>query len=142
MADPKTLPTDASVAAFLRAVKDERTRQDCLVIAEIMRAATKANPRIWGKNLIGFGSYHYIYASGREGDWPLIALSPRKRNITVYIMPGFERYDALLAKLGKHSIGKSCLYINRLSDIHLPTLKKLIQTSVKQMIKSHPAAER
>lgn len=142
MAEPKTLPTDASVSAFLRSVKDERTRADCLVIADIMRAATKANPRMWGKSLIGFGSYHYTYASGREGDWPLIALAPRKQNITVYIMPGFEHYDTLLAKLGKHSIGKSCLYINRLSDVHLPTLKKLIQASVKQMIKSHPPTKR
>jgi hypothetical protein len=138
MAEPKTKVNKASVSAFLNAIPDKQVREDCQAIAEIMQAATKAKPQMWGGNLVGFGSYHYVYASGREGDWPLTAFSPRKQNITLYIMAGFDQYDDLLARLGKHACGKSCLYIKRLSDVHVPTLKKLVNASVRHMIKTNP----
>ena len=138
MAELKTKVSDASVDDFLNSVPDERVRADCRDIVAMMEKATGAPPRMWGTNIIGFGSYHYTYASGRTGDWPLIGFAPRKTNITLYIMAGFEQYDALLAKLGKHSTGKSCLYIKRLSDVHLPTLKKLVEASVKHMKKTNP----
>ncbi|MEK7834065.1 MAG: DUF1801 domain-containing protein [Acidobacteriota bacterium] len=137
MAELKTKLNEASVNDFLNAIKDEQIRQDCRAIAEIMQKATKAEPKMWGASIVGFGSYHYKYASGREGDWMLVAFSPRKQNITLYISAGFEGRDEMLVKLGKHSCGKGCLYIKRLSDVHLPTLKKLISASVKQMLKTY-----
>jgi hypothetical protein len=140
MAELKTKLTDASVTEYLNAIENDQVRQDCWVILEIMQDATKAKPKMWGDSIVGFGMYHYVYASGREGDWPLIGFSPRKQNITIYIMAGFEEYEELLARLGKHTRAKSCLYIKRLSDIHLPTLKKLIQTSVDHMIATHKTA--
>ncbi len=142
MADIKTKLNDASVDDFLNSIKDEQVRKDCRTIAEIMQKATNAKPQMWGTSIVGFGSYHYKYASGREGDWMLTAFSPRKQNITLYIMAGFAGYDELMAKLGKHSCGKSCLYIKRLSDVHLPTLKKLINASVKHMLKTYPPDKR
>lgn len=142
MAEPKTKVNNASVAKFLNAIQDEKVRQDCWAIVEIMQAATQAKPKMWGTHIVGFGSYHYVYASGKEGDWPLTAFSPRKQNITLYIMAGFEQYDELLAKLGPHSTGKSCLYIKRLADVHQPTLKKLVRASVKHMIKTNKPAQR
>ena len=120
---------------FLNLIQDDQARNDCWTIVDIMQKATKSKPQMWGSNIVGFGTYHYKYASGREADWMLIAFSPRKQNITLYIGAGFEGYDELLAKLGKHGCGKSCLYIKRLSDIHLPTLKKFVAASVKHMIK-------
>ncbi|MCG3160142.1 MAG: hypothetical protein JMDDDDMK_01178 [Acidobacteria bacterium] len=138
MAELKTKLNDASVDDFLNAIKDEQVRQDCWAIAEIMRKATKAEPKMWGSSIVGFGSYRYKYASGREGDWMQVAFSPRKQNISLYITSGFEGRDELLAKLGKHSCGKGCVYIKRLSDIHLPTLRKLINASVKHMLKTNP----
>jgi hypothetical protein len=138
MAEPKTKLNDASVDDFLNAIKDEQIRKDCWTIAELMQAAANARPQMWGTSIVGFGSSRYIYASGSEGDWPTIAFSPRKQNITLYLASGFEGYDELMAQLGKHSCGKSCLYIKRLSDVHLPTLKKLIKASVKHTLKTHP----
>ncbi len=138
MAEPKTKLTDASVEDFLDAVKDEQVRDDCREIAKIMQEATKAPPKMWGTSIVGFGSYHYKYASGREGDWMLTAFSPRKQNLTLYVFGGFEGYDELMDKLGKYTCGKSCIYIKRLSDLHLPTLKKLIKASVKHMLKTYP----
>ena len=137
MAELKTKVSDQSVEKFLNGIADEKRRRDCFTVLELMKQATKAEPRMWGSAIVGFGSYHYKYASGREGDWPLIGFSPRKQNLTLYLMPGFEQYDALLKTLGKHKTGKVCLYINRLDDIHLPTLKKLIQLSVKHMVKTN-----
>ena len=134
MAELKTKLTDASVTEYLNAIEKEQVRQDCFVILELMQDAAKAKPRMWGDSIVGFGTYHYVYASGREGDWPIIGFSPRKQNITLYIMAGFEQYQELLARLGKHTTAKSCLYIKRLSDIDLPTLKKLIQDSVDHML--------
>jgi len=138
MAELKTKPTDASVTDYLNAIENDQVRQDCWVIHDIMKAATKSEPVMWGDSIVGFGTYHYTYASGREGDWMLTAFSPRKQNITLYFMTGFERYEELLAKLGKHSLGKGCLYIKRLSDVHQPTLEKLIEESVNYTIKNNP----
>jgi hypothetical protein len=140
MAEAKTKKTPASVPAFLTAIKDDEVRADCRKLVAIMQAATGQKPRLWGTGLVGFGSYHYVYASGREGDWPITAFAPRKQNLTVYVMPGFGEYQDLLARLGPHKTAVSCLYIKRLSDVHLPTLKKIITASVKQMKKKYPAA--
>lgn len=142
MAELKTKRNDASVDDFLNVIKDEQVRKDCRAIADIMQKATKAKPQMWGSSIVGFGSCHYKYASGREGDWMLAAFSPRKQNITLYIWPGFEGYDELMARLSKHSCGKACVYIKRLSDVHLPTLKKLINGSVKHMLKTFPPDKR
>ena len=102
-----------------------------------MQKATKAKPQMWGSAIVGFGSRRYKYSSGREMDWMLIGFSPRKQNITLYILSGFKGQDELMAQLGKHSCGKACIYIKRLSDVHLPTLKKLIIASVKHMLKTN-----
>jgi Domain of unknown function (DU1801) len=138
MTELKTKINDASVTDFLNSIQNEQTRQDCHTIVEIMQKATRATPKMWGSNIVGFGTYHYKYASGREADWMQIAFSPRKQNITLYITAGFEEYPELLEQLGKHSCGKSCLYIKRLSDVDIPTLEKLIQASVKYMNQKYP----
>jgi hypothetical protein len=138
MAENKTKLTTASVDDFLNAIQDEQIRQDCWTIADLMRKAAKAEPRMWGPGIVGFGNSRYKYTDGREADWMLIAFSPRKQNITLYVGSGFEGYDELMSRLGKHSVGKSCLYIKRLSDVHLPTLKKLIKASVQHKLKSQP----
>jgi len=133
MAELKTKQTDASVKEFLNNIEDETRREDCFKVAKIMEEITGEKPKMWGPSIVGFGSYHYKYASGREGDWPIAAFSPRSKNLTLYIMPGFAEHGELLKQLGKHSTAKACLYINRLSDIHLPTLKKIIGRSVKTL---------
>ena len=133
MAELKTKLNDASVDDFLAAYPEE-TRKDCYEILKMMKSATRAEPKMWGTSIVGFGSYHFKSERSRqEGDWPLTAFSPRKQNLTVYIMPGFERYGSLLKKLGKHSLGKACLYIKRLSDVDKKVLKELIAASVKVM---------
>jgi hypothetical protein len=142
MAVIKTKLNDASVDDFLNSIKDEQVRKDCWTIVEIMQETTKAKPQMWGSSIVGFGSYHYKYASGREGDWMLTAFSPRKQNITLYIYADFEGRDEPMAQLGKYSCGKACIYIKRLSDVHLPTLKKLIKGSVKHMLKTNPPDKR
>lgn len=131
MSEAKTQPTTASVPEFLARVPDEQMRADSEVLVEIMSATTKAKPVLWGPNIVGFGTYRYVYATGREGDWPLVAFSPRKGNFSIYIMAGFETNQELMAKLGKYKTGKCCLYVKRLSDVHLPTLKTLIRESVR-----------
>ncbi|MGH2567741.1 MAG: DUF1801 domain-containing protein [Bacteroidota bacterium] len=136
MAELKTKATDRSVEKFLNSIADKTTREDCFAIIKLMKQATKAKPKMWGSSIVGFGTYHYKYESGREGNWFLTGFSPRKQNLTLYIMAGFERYGDLMKKLGKYKTGKACLYIKGLDDIHLPTLKKLIQLSVKRMSKS------
>lgn len=133
MAELKTKQTEASVEKFLNQVADEVRREDCFKIARMMEEITGSKPKMWGASIVGFGSYHYKYASGQEGDWPIICFSPRKQDLTLYIMPGFAEYGDLMKQLGKHRTGKSCLYIKQLSDIHVPTLKKLIRASVKTM---------
>ena len=136
MAELKTKLNKASVTKFLNGIKDETKRKDAFTISKIMQKVTKEKPKMWGSSIVGFGSYHYKGASGREGDWPLTGFSPRAQNLTLYIMPGFERYEALLKKLGKHKLGKSCLYINRLEDVDTSVLAKLIAQGVKQIKKS------
>lgn len=133
MAELKTKVNDASVEDFLAAYPEE-TRKDCLEIAKMMKSATRAQPKMWGTSIVGFGSYHYKSERSRqEGDWPLIGFSPRKQNLTIYFMTGFEGYSTQLKKLGKHTTGKGCLYIKRLSDVDKKVLKELITDSVKVM---------
>ena len=131
----KTQRTRASVKAFIDGVADESKRNDARAISALMQDITGEKPEMWGTSIVGFGSYHYKYASGQEGDWPLVGFSPRKDNLTLYIMPGFKDYSDLLGKLGKHKKGMSCLYIKSLDDVHLPTLKTLVRQSVRQMKK-------
>jgi hypothetical protein len=138
MAELKTRPTGASVEDFLNDIEDEQRRRDCFTLLEMMRQATQAEPQMWGDAIVGFGSYHYRYASGREGDWFLTGFSPRKQNLTLYIMSGFDEYDALLDGLGKYKTGKACLYIKRLEDVDLPALQRLIQESVSHVARSSP----
>ena len=135
-AELKTKLNDASVDDFINTVEDEQTRADCFEIAKIMKQVTKAEPKMWGTSIVGFGTYHYKGASGREGDWMLVGFSPRKQNLTLYIMAGFDRYDELLKKLGKFSTGKSCLYITKLADVDKKVLKELVTESVKVMKQS------
>ena len=129
----KTKPTNESVKDFLNKISDEERRADCFAVAKIMEEITGEKPTMWGPSIVGFGSYHYKYASGREGDWPMTGFSPRKKDLTVYLMMGFAKHTELIEKLGKHSGAQSCLYIKRLSDIHVPTLKKLIKISLKDL---------
>ena len=132
MAENKTKPTKLSVDKFIKSQPDEQVRADCAVISKLMSEATGEKPKMWGSSIVGFGSYHYKYATGREGDMPIIGFSPRKQNLTLYLlMYRFDDQADLLKKLGKHSLGKGCLYIKRLSDVNLPTLKKLIQRAAK-----------
>lgn len=138
MAELKTKLNDASVEDFINTVKDEQTREDCRAVAKLMQEATKAEPKMWGANIVGFGIYTYKYASGKTGDWPMVGFSPRKQNLTLYVMGGFEDHDELMEKLGKFTCGKSCIYIKRLSDLHLPTLKKLLKASIKHILKIYP----
>lgn len=135
----KTKKNKQSVTAFLNAIEDPQKRKDAKTILKLMKEVTKEKPVMWGDAIVGFGTYHYKYASGQEGDWMITAFSPRKTSLTIYIMPGynFPEYQALLDKLGPHKTGKSCLYIKRLEDIHLPTLKKLIKLGYTDMKKKY-----
>ena len=131
-AELKTKVNDASVTDFLNSVEDEQKRKDSFEILKIMKQITKEEPKMWGPSIVGFGSYHYKYESGREGDSPMMGFSPRKQNLTLYIItPGFEDYQGQLNRLGKYSTGKSCLYIKRLSDVDVDVLKELISDSLK-----------
>jgi hypothetical protein len=137
MAVNKTQKNKASVTAFLNAIEDKQKKSDAKKIAAMMRRASGSRARMWGTAIVGFGSYHYKYASGREGDWMLVGFSPRKQNLVVYIMPGFKDFGALMKKLGKYKTGKSCLYINKLEDIDESILGNLIDRSVKLMRKRY-----
>ena len=131
MAQNKTQPNKASVTAFLNAIEDKRKRPDAKKVAAMMRRATGCRAKMWGSSIVGYGKYHYKYASGREGDWALVGFSPRKQNLAVYIMPGFSAYGSLMKKLGKHKTGKSCLYINKLEDVDMEVLRELAARSYK-----------
>ena len=133
MTELKTKPNEQSVEDFLKKVENPSKRNDSFEILKIMKEVTQQKPVMWGNSIVGFGSYHYKYASGREGDWPLTGFSPRKQNLTIYIMPGFEKYDDLLKNLGKFKTGKSCLYIKKLQDIDIDKLRELIIESVNYM---------
>ena|SRR6185295_15326988 len=133
MAELKTKPTTASVADFIAGVSDEQRREDCRVVAKMMEKATGAKPKMWGPSIVAFGDHIYRNARGQESAWFLTGFSPRKRDLTLYVMPGFPGHKDLLASLGKHKTGVACLYINRLADIDLDVLRKLIQRSVDQL---------
>src|SRR5438552_15239233 len=132
MAEAKTKPTKQSLKDFISSLPDQQVREDCAAIAKLMEAATGSKPVMWGTSIVGFGARKIKYASGQEVDWPLIAFSPRKQNLTLYVLSGEDSHADLLAKLGKHSVSKGCLYIKRLSDVDMPTLKKLIGASGKR----------
>ncbi|MCA9565572.1 MAG: DUF1801 domain-containing protein [Myxococcales bacterium] len=134
----KTTPTTQSVTEFINGVEDDQKRSDCLALAELMTEATGCEPTMWGPSIIGFGSYHYKYESGREGDWFITGFSPRKANLTVYIMQGFGDYEALLDKIGKHKTGKSCLYLKSLANIDMAALRTLIVRSVEYIRETYP----
>jgi hypothetical protein len=138
MAENKTKATDADVYEFINNVPDERKRQDSFALLELMREVTGEEPKMWGSSIVGFGSYHYKYASGREGDAGLTGFSPRKQNLTIYITSGFEQYADLMQNLGKHTTGKSCLYVKRLSDIDMDVLRELVRKSVDHMKHTNP----
>jgi len=136
--EPKTRQNDASVAGFLNAIEPAARRADAKALDKLMRKITGEKPKMWGTSIVGYGAYHYKYASGRQGDAMRVGFSPRKQNLTVYIMPGFSEYRGLLERLGKHTTGKSCLYIKRLSDIDLNVLEAMIGKSVAAMNARHP----
>jgi hypothetical protein len=128
-AELKTKVNEASVADFLNSVPDSQKRNDSFRIATLMEQVTKEKPKMWGTSIVGFGSYHYKYETGREGDMPIVGFSPRKQSLTLYLKGALEQYQRFLEKLGKHSTGKGCLYIKRLSDINVDVLKDLIAES-------------
>ena len=130
MAELKTKVTKASVDRFLQGIRDEKKREDCYRILKIMKRATKAEPKMWGPSVVGFGDCHYVYESGREGDWFITGFSPRVQNLTLYMMGGFDAQ--MLKKLGKYKTGKGCLYIGKLEDVDTKVLSELITRSVKR----------
>ena len=138
MAENKTQPTDADVEAFLNAVPGERKRADSFAVLEMMKEVTGEEPVMWGPSIVGFGSVHYKYDSGREGDMGLTGFSPRKANLTLYITDGFDKYGDLLARLGKHKTSVSCLYINKLADVDQDVLRELVRRSVEHMRATNP----
>ena len=134
MAELKTRPSEASVMDFLLTVEPLSKREDSLQLLKIFETITQQKPQLWGTSIVGFGMYHYQSSrSSQQGDWPLIAFSPRKQNLTIYIMPGFKNYQALIEKLGKCKTSVSCLYINKLKDVNLNVLEKIIQQSYLDM---------
>ena len=130
MAELKTKRNDADVEAFLNKVENEKRREDSFRVLVIMEEITGLKPKMWGNSIVGFGSYHYKYASGREGDWPSVAFSPRKQSLTLYIMSGFDSFEELMCKLGKYKTGKGCLYVNKLEDVDERVLRSLIVQSI------------
>lgn len=133
----KTTENEASVEEFLSNVKDEQKKSDCLELKQLMETITSSPAKMWGTSIVGFDTYHYKYDSGREGDFMKVGFSPRAQNVTIYVMPGFDRYTELMEKLGKHKTGKSCLYIKKLDDIDRDVLKELIQGSFEYMTKKY-----
>jgi hypothetical protein len=129
MAENKTRATDASVTSYIAGIEDATRRQDCETLVKLMTRATKQKPIMWGSSIVGFGSYHYKYDSGREGDACLTGFSSRKGDISIYLTAEFAGRDELLARLGKHKLGKACLYVRRLSDVDLKILEQLIAAS-------------
>ena len=132
-AEVKTKVNEASVEGFINSVTDEQARNDCLEVLKMMKQVTKEEPKMWGTSIVGFGSYHYKGASGREGDWFLTGFSPRKQNFTLYLTHGFDVHKDLLKKLGKYKTGMGCLYVKKLDDVDKKVLKELVTESVKRM---------
>ena len=139
MAENKTKPTKLSVAAFLDALTDQTKRADAKTLVKLMQSATGEKPKMWGPSIVGFGSYQYTYESGREGDMPLVGFSPRKAATVLYGLKGFSDAEALLAKLGKHTTGKGCLYIKKLADVDQEVLEALVGKSVAARRARHPS---
>lgn len=138
MAELKTQLTKQKVGTFIATVSDKEKQKDAKALLALMKGATGMPPKMWGTSIIGFGMYHYkSERSSQEGDWPLTGFSPRKQNLTVYIMPGFSAYEGLLKKLGKYKKSVGCLYINKLSDVDTKVLAKIVQTSVRDMRKKY-----
>ncbi len=137
MTENKTKPTKLSVAAFVDALTDEAKRADTKALVKLMQRATGEKPTMWGASIIGFGSYHYVYDSGREGDTMLVGLSPRKAALVLYGLTGYPGADALLAKLGKHTTGKGCLYVKKLADVDVKTLDRLVADAFKANRNKH-----
>jgi hypothetical protein len=135
MAELKTKETKASVEKFLKSVENPKRREDAQAVLKLMKSVTRKEPKMWGPSIVGFGTYHYKYESGREGDMPMVGFSPRSASLVLYIMPGFARYEALMKKLGKHKTGTSCLYINQLEDVDAKVLKELVTECYKYMKK-------
>ena len=133
----KTKKNEASIEEFIAGVEPEQKRQDSETLLKLMRDITGDEGAMWGDSIVGFGRYSYKYASGHRGEWFLTGFSPRKQNMTLYIMSGFDRYDELLVKLGKHTTGKSCLYVKRLSDVDQDVLEELVRESVEAMTESN-----
>ena len=133
MAELKTKPNEQKVEDFLNVVENDTKREDSFAILELMKDVTGEEPIMWGDSIVGFGTYKYKYASGREGEWMVTGFSPRKQNLTLYIMDGFDEYDELLENLGKHTTGKSCLYIKKLEDVDQDVLRELVSKSVEHM---------
>jgi hypothetical protein len=138
MTELKTKPTGESIEAFLNSIPDEKKRKDSFTLLELMKGVAGAQPQMWGSSIVGFGRYHYKYASGREGEWFVAGFSPRKGNLTLYIMSGFDQYGKLMEKLGKYKTGKSCLYIKKIEDIDLETLSELVRRSVEHIAATNP----
>lgn len=135
MSELKTKKNDGSVEEFLNSVENPKRKSDAFEILELMKEVTGERPMMWGKSLVGFGSYDYKYASGKAGSWFLTGFSPRKQSMTLYIMPGFERYEELMSNLGKYKTGKSCLYVNKLEDVDMGVLRELVKLSADEMRK-------
>lgn len=133
MAELKTQKTDASVEAFLNSVADEGRKRDSFAVLDLMKQVSRAEPKMWGPAIVGFGQYHYKYESGRENDWFPIGFSPRKSNLTLYLTGGLESQADLLAKLGKHKAGKGCIYINKLADVDQSVLRQMLERCLKSL---------
>ena len=133
----KTQPHDGSVDDFINEIEDDVKRSDSLQLCRIMEDVTGEEPVMWGTSIVGFGKYHYVYESGTEGDWLLTGFSPRKKNLSIYMMDGFKNHTQLLSKLGKHKTSVSCLYISKLSDVDLGVLEKLLRASIKNIRKKY-----
>jgi len=140
MAQNKTKPNNASVQKYLHAIKDENRRRDCIAISRLMARVTKHKPRMWGPSIVGFGSFHYKYASGHEGDSGLTGFSSRKGAISVYLVISGRRQDKLLARLGRHKMAKSCLYLRKLSDVDVRILERLVADSVAEVKRRYPGS--
>lgn len=137
MAELKTKPNDGDVEAYLNSVQNDKKREDSFTILALMKEVTGAEPKMWGSSIVGFGSYHYKYESGREGDWFVTGFAPRKQSLTLYIMSGFAAYEPLLQKLGKYKTGKACLYIKKIEDVDQEVLKELVKQSAEHVTKSN-----
>ena len=141
MYELKTKLNDASVQSFLEGIEHPRRREDAAILLDLFCEVTGAQAKMWGASIVGFGTYHYVYKTGQEGDWPRTGFSPRKQNLSIYIMPGFGCFEDLLGRLGKHKLGRSCLYINKLADIDVAVLRELIGASLEEMERLYPLAD-